>query len=331
MKKKRIILGILFSGLSIIIFLYYFDFKIIIDVIRNFDSRLVVILLLISITGIFLRALRWTALIRQSGNISYKNVLFGLGLGYMVNNLFPAKIGELVRIIYINRHSDIRKSFLLGTVVIERFIDIIMVMIILALSVIFSQTLQDILGHNKILFSAVIFIILSGSFLMIKVKYMSRLIQLLPKRFSGKINELFKSFSGSINFINDKKVLFYVVILSGIIWMMTCAMSFTIIGGLDISVPYYAVLFIVSAGILGMIIPSTSGSIGVYHGVATSALMLFMVNKEVALSYAIISHAADFIPNVLFGLFILARENFSFRKLPEDVKDIYDSEDKTDA
>jgi glycosyltransferase 2 family protein len=326
MNKKRIILGIALSGFSIIVFLYYFNIKITIDLIRNFNFRLIVLLLLISITGILLRAFRWKIIIRQNDSVSFKEVLFGLGLGYMVNNLFPVKIGELVRILYINRRSNCRKSFLLGTVVIERFIDIIIIIIILATSVIFSKTLQKILNHNKQLLFIIFLVVMSGFFLMFKVKYLDYALQLVPSRFSGKIKELIKSFSSAMNFIKNRKVLFYVTVLSGVIWLITCIMSFTIIKGLGIVVPFYAILFIVSAGIFGMIIPSTSGSIGVYHGVTTSALMLFGITREVALSYAIISHALDFIPNVLFGLFIVAQENFSFKEITEGVKRIDDIE-----
>jgi len=53
-----------------------------------------------------------------------------------------------------------------------------------------------------------------------------------------------------------------------------------------------------------MIIPSTSASVGVYHAVAMGALMVFMVPKTEALTFAIIAHAFDFLPSVILGAVI---------------------------
>jgi uncharacterized membrane protein YbhN (UPF0104 family) len=89
------------------------------------------------------------------------------------------------------------------------------------------------------------------------------------------------------------------VVVSIIIWSITLVMFFIIMKDLSISIPFYAYFFIVSAGTFGMIIPSTSANVGVYHAVAMGSLMLFMVPKEQALSFAIIAHAFDFFPNII--------------------------------
>jgi uncharacterized membrane protein YbhN (UPF0104 family) len=65
--------------------------------------------------------------------------------------------------------------------------------------------------------------------------------------------------------------------------------------------PFYAYFFIIAAGILGMIIPSTSGGIGVHHAIATGSLLTFGVEPTKALSFSIIAHAFDFFPSVILG------------------------------
>jgi uncharacterized membrane protein YbhN (UPF0104 family) len=100
-----------------------------------------------------------------------------------------------------------------------------------------------------------------------------------------------------------------------IIWMLTLFTSFLILQGLNLYLPFYGYFFVVAVGVLGLVIPSTSGGIGVFHAMATAALVLLGVAPEKALAYAIIAHAFDFIPNVFIGLVIFVHEGLTFKNL----------------
>jgi len=100
-----------------------------------------------------------------------------------------------------------------------------------------------------------------------------------------------------------------------LIWALTLLSSFLILWGLDIYLQFFGYFFLVAAGVLGLIIPSTSGSIGVFHAVATGALVLLGVESEKALAYAIIAHAFDFFHNVIIGLVVMAYERLLFKTL----------------
>ena len=321
-KKKIIIVGSFFSLFFIVLIVYYVDFNNVIIALAKFRIKYVLILLIVYMISMVSRSLRWFLLINHRDEVKFKDTFNGLVLGYMANNLLPVKLGEFVRIIYLSKIYKSSKSFLLGTVVIERLFDIIVVCLFLLFSVFFSKTIQDIIGH-KIIILLVLLSILSGAcYFIVKTKLIFNMINIFPKRVSEKMHQIFQSFSSAFIFVNSRFALLKVCLLSLIIWLLTCVMCFTILYGLNVEIPFYAYFFVVSVGVLGMIIPSTSGGIGVYHAVSMGSLLLFGINKDIALTYAIISHAFDFIPNVILGLAILIKNNYSLLTLSKEVESI---------
>jgi uncharacterized protein (TIRG00374 family) len=130
---------------------------------------------------------------------------------------------------------------------------------------------------------------------------MRRMLVLIPEKFRDRVKNIGKSFLDSLNFISNKKILIKVFSISAIIWFNTLLAVFLITSGLNIHLPLHYYFFIIAGGTFGMLIPSTSGSIGVYHTVSMSIMILLGVNKDVSLSYAIISHSYDFFPNIALG------------------------------
>lgn len=299
--KTKIFLGIILS-LSLIVFLLIkVDIHEVFNVLENFNIYILFLLLLLYFVSMTIRCIRWQLLINQQGSIPFSNVLKALLIGYMINNLIPAKVGELARVEYLKQKDGFNRSFILGTVIIERFIDLILVIIILLLSVMFSQTVKKIFISNQWIIYFILLFCFIVVYLMLQPSILFYLIKIMPAKLKEKYKTVISSLSSAIDFIKDIKLLAKISLMTFLIWSLTILSSFIILYGLNILLPFYAYFFIVAAGVLGFIIPSTSGSIGVYHAIATGVVMIFMVESEKALTYAIISHAYDFFPNILFG------------------------------
>lgn len=323
MKNKRVvIIGSIFSLFFIGILFYFVDFKNVIKVLAQFRTKYIVILLVVYMTSMFFRSFRWYLIINHKYEVKFKDIFNALALCYMVNNLLPAKIGEFVRIIYISKIYKNSKSFLLGTVVVERFLDVIVVCLFLFFSVFFSNTIQGIIGQNKIKLIFIFLVLSTVCYLVFKTEAMRRIFNIFPERLSKRLHSMFQSFESSFIIINSPFTMIKVCSLSLVIWFLTCVMSYTVLHGLNITIPFYAYFFVVSAGVLGMVIPSTSGGIGVYHAVSMSSLLLFGVHKDIAITYAIISHAFDFIPNVILGVVILIKNHYSLITLTKEAESI---------
>lgn len=82
------------------------------------------------------RVVRWRALLSQTGeNVGLGNAASAFLIGYAANNVLPAKLGELVRVDLISRLSGISRMTSLGTVVVERIFDILLILLMAGVSI----------------------------------------------------------------------------------------------------------------------------------------------------------------------------------------------------
>ena len=120
-----------------------------------------------------------------------------------------------------------------------------------------------------------------------------------------------EKFTQSFQFLLNKKLFAKIFFYSLLVWMVTFLSYYVIFKSLNINIPLYAYFFIISVSAIGMVIPSSPANIGVYHAIATGAIMLFMVNKDTAFTIAVIANAFDVLPSIIFGAFILLRKNIA--------------------
>jgi glycosyltransferase 2 family protein len=300
-KRNKIILGLLVSVGLILFLLYKIDIQAVEKSISHFKFNLLWLVVVQYLFGIGLRCHRWQLLLKQRKKVNNGLVFRAYMIGYMINNLLPAKVGELARMEYVKRRKGMGRSFLLGTIFIERLIDVLIVLIIFALSVIFSQTIRNAVHENQWILYCIAVILIISFVLMLKPSSFNRFLHLIPQKYRKRFETGVTSFTDAAKFIKNGKLILSVSISSIMIWCLTLLSAFTILWGLGIILPIHAYLFLIAAGVLSVVIPSTSGGIGVYHAVATAALILFNVAPDKALAYAVIAHGVDFVPGVMIG------------------------------
>lgn len=299
--KSKIIIGIVSSIVFLFLLTLSIDVKSTFQELLLFKKSLLLFLLINYLLAMLFRAKRWQILLMQDSQIDYLSTFKYLSIGYFFNSILPAKGGELIRAEYLKREVKINRSFSYGTIIIERFLDFAVVMMFLIFSVFLSDTVRTIFSGNYIPLILIFSFICLFIYFLFKVDLTPFITNLLPKNLATLFKEKINSFKSSFDIIKKKKVFGKLLFLTLLIWLCTLFSVFIVIHGLSIEIPYYAYFFIVSAGVLGMVIPSTSANIGVYHAVATGALMIFAVSADKALTFAVIVHAMEFLPNVVMG------------------------------
>jgi len=286
-KFLKVSLSILISAGLLVFLIIKIDLSLVYENLVLFDSYIFYILIFIYFTSLIARTFRWQKLIEQREKIEFKLVLKALLYGFMINNLLPAKLGELARMEYLKRKKNINRGYLLGTIFAERLLDILIVLIILLISIVFSETIRIILADNGHLFIGVIVGISLITYFLLKPALIIKTLSYFPDKISYRIEQILNSLKDSFNFIYRSRILISFSLLSIFIWALTLVTSFLILQGLEIFLPLYALFFIVAASVFSFIIPSTSGGIGVYHAISTGALILFNIAPEKAFAYAI--------------------------------------------
>lgn len=300
-RRLSVFIGIVISLIAVVGILYFVDLNEVWQNLRKLSWEIIAVAIFVYVLGMVVRALRWFLIIAIRKKVSFYTVFKGLVYGYMLNQLLPAKIGEVARAEYLKRKSSSGRSFMLGTIAAERIFDMVIILLFLGIAIVFSETIMSKIKTQWVSIAIVVSGLILLVFLLYNVHMLKKLTKYLPAKINGFVDRVLDNLGESFYVFKSFGSIFKILLLTLIIWLLTCLVFFLIIRNLDIQVPIYAYFFIVSAGTFGMIIPSTSANVGVYHAVAMGALMLFMIPKDKALSFAIIAHAIDFFPSVILG------------------------------
>src|SRR5690349_1251366 len=126
----RAVLGIAVSLVAIALVLRSVNIGETIEVLKRADLRWVLVGAAFSTTDLAFRGLRWQRLVRPLAAVSYPAMFGYLLIGYAANNVLPARLGELVRSHYLGDREGVSRASALGTVVVERVVDLVAVVAI---------------------------------------------------------------------------------------------------------------------------------------------------------------------------------------------------------
>lgn len=310
--KKKILKAFQFSlFLALAGFFLYLAFKGIplkqlTEEILKADYSWILLSIGVSIIGFVSRAYRWKLLIEPMGyNPKLGNTFYSLMFGYLANFAFP-RIGEVTRCASLNRFEKIPVNKLFGTVILERVIDMLMLILLLFSVLLFKyEIFSSFFSENVFMpilekFSfiksipiAVFFItgIVGIGILFMLYKIRERLYQLKP---IVKIKDFIKGIIEGLKSVLSMKKKGQFIFHTLLIWLMYWAMTYVVVFALESTSDLDAIdgLFLLIAGGLGMSAP-VQGGIGAFHWIVSSALLIYNIPKEDGLVFALLSHESQ--------------------------------------
>ncbi|MGB9912610.1 MAG: lysylphosphatidylglycerol synthase transmembrane domain-containing protein [Candidatus Kapaibacteriota bacterium] len=268
------------------------------------------------------RALRWKTMLKPIANPrSNWNLFSAVMAGYAVNNILP-RAGELLRPYYYSKREKISFTMTLATIVVERFLDLISLLLIFVLaSFFFRQQLKLALPNlhiENIIYPTILIIFLGIlSFYRRWINFLlTKLVKPISTKIFNRLNELFEKFFLGLTVIKQPSQYLQLFFESLLIWLLYTIPLYIMFFSFSFAKTYNlgfddAVLLIIISGI-GYTVAPTPGAIGVYHFLIQNALhKLYGVGMEEALAYATVTHAVNFLTQVVVGGLFLLRENLS--------------------
>jgi hypothetical protein len=273
--------------------------------------------MIIVVFSFFLRAIRWRYLLEGTKRVSLMSSFSVIMIGFMANNIFPARIGEVARAFVLGKKEGISKSLSFGTIVLERVFDGLTLTFILGVSMVFSPFPEWVKGLG--ITGIILFGFFSIFLLFLKTKqyFILSLFEnrasLFSKSVSERIAHILHRFIDGLESLGRLKHISLIFFWSLLAWFLLGVEFHIFLLSFGISdLPFYAPYFTMAVVGLGVMIPSAPGYIGVFQSFCVAALSLFGVEKSLALSYSIIVHIAQYIPITGAGLIFLAKEHISF-------------------
>lgn len=319
-KTKEVFKLLIALGISALIFWWlYKDINVdeIKEYLQGFDYRWILLSIVLSFFSHFIRALRWGQLLSVSGKkSSFKVNYLSVMIGYLANTLIP-RLGEVTRCGIVSRKDGIPATFAFGTVITERLIDLLILLLLTGIVIIleFSRLNDHLSGQFPTLIDLstrywwlITALTLLGLYLF--------WFLILSKKPSGnklvtKIRELVKgAYKGVLSITKIKKPLLFWCYTIGI-WVLYFLMLYVISFGSEDTrgLGPMAGLAVLVAGSFGMAAPSQSG-IGSFHVFVSQLLLLYGIGINEGRIFAFILHTSQLVTVLLVGTISLIVINF---------------------
>jgi hypothetical protein len=277
---------------------------------QTVDLRWLPPALLLYGTGVWLRAVRWSVLLRPVAPLAPRAVLATVLAGYTANNILPLRTGELVRAYLLGRGHGVRKSAVLASIAVERLFDglTMLAFLLLAMTAISPTTeLRRLALAAAIVFAAVVAALAT---LLLGSGHRDRLLALvlrpLPDRLEDRVRSIAIAFLGGLGSLRRGGDLLLVAATSLLAWGFEAAMYWAIAQGFG---PHLRPVFTPAAALLttgvanlATLVPAAPGYVGTFEaGVTLAVGGALGVDRSLALSYALLVHAALWFPVTAVG------------------------------
>ncbi len=276
--------------------------------------------------AVVFRTIRWRLLLAPMKRIGTGRLFPVVVVGYMANNILPVRMGEIVRSYYLGQREDVSKSAALATVAVERIMDGVVLLFLLAAASIFlplgliegvaedtgipwqimvAGTTVPFLGAMGLVW----FTANHPRWLLATVRWATAP---LPGRLQALVREVVEKGIDGLEALKDSKRLAVLFALSLPVWAGEVAMYYVIgysfdlapaLGGAGMMI--VAMIAVTAISNLATALPASQGAIGPFELFATASLVALGVEGAVAAAYAVVLHAALLIPITLAGFVYL--------------------------
>lgn len=268
-----------------------------------------------------LRAARWRVLLEPGHVGSSFEARFGATCtGFAANNLFPARLGELIRAYVLSRVATVPFGASVGSLVVERVLDGLVLAIFLVVPIVlpgFPLGDAEAAGqiHRVALVASIVFAL---GFVVLGVaarrpagayRLWSRTGgRLVPERFTERIDGLVKTFLHGLGALGRIDVLARAVVWSFMLWICLAASIWAALLAFDVTAPGpLGAAFLQAVIAFAVAAPSTPGFFGVFEAAARVGLQPWDVPDATIVGVATSYHILTFIPVTLIGLWYVRR------------------------
>jgi len=309
-----------------------YDFGAVYKALKGANYLWIIPAAIIDVLLIYIRAVRWHYFLEPIKRVSHYNAFMATGIGFLANMVIPARIGEFVRAWLLGKKESISKSASMGTVVIERAIDGLSVVIVILIVFFFVDVPEDkrvywntlkTAGYTVCYFYAIVFAALFLFHRRVRwVEWiMNAMLGVLPEGLEHKARDILESFRSGFDVLESGHHIIAIAIWSVIFWIIAGGVNIAFFYAFDLeNLPFIATYLILMAQVIGVMIPSP-GFVGPYHAATMAGLAFYGVDEEMGLSVAIVMHATMFLTNIAPGIVFLWLEKMSFAELKHSAED----------
>jgi glycosyltransferase 2 family protein len=278
-------------------------------------------IVVLTLLSLLTRAMLWRTLLKERATVSQS--FFIINIGYMLNNLFPLRAGEIGRAVFMGSATRLSPFHVLSTIVIERAFDLVMAAILTLI------TLPLALGQDWMRPVATVTLLLVVSLLVVlflMARYRDRVRQIalrigarsafVQKWVIPQVNALLEGLEALTDVRRFLTALLWVVLC----WTLWVSIYYVGILSIAPGAPLWWGMFTDAILALGVAIPSAPAALGVFEASMVAALTILGVAYAPALAYAFLMHFIQFVTTAILGFWGLGREGKSIGNLWSEIR-----------
>ena len=319
--KKKLVLGVLSSALFLWLAargIHWSEFG---QAIARTRWIYLVPAVLFTMLGHFIRSIRWKFMMDPIKRCGIRPLWSATAIAFMVNNLLPARLGELVRAFVIGRSQNVSRSASFATIVYERVVDVFVLIVLLWFCMVRISGPESLARSAEILvvFNFALFFLLWA---MVRWRerfrlLIARVVRPFPAETQRRMHASADSFVTGLGVVAKPKASLPIAALSVGVWGCAVLAVWFCLVAFGLHLPLLASLMVIVTVSLGSMIPSAPAFLGTLQYACVLALGFYDIDRANALAFSAVYHATQFLPITLTGLYYAAKSHLHWRELSE--------------
>jgi len=267
-----------------------------------------------------LRAWRWRYILEPTaGTIPFGPLWRATAIGMMVNNVSPARAGELARAFVLARETQrIRFTAALASLVVDRVFDAVIILLLLLIAVSLPgfpsgamignvEVDRVLLIGASVAVGAMVILVGLAMFPEVLVQFWDRMFGARAPRLKERGRTILQAFGSGLSVLRDPRRSLIVFAWALVMWLVNGASFWIAFRAVGIDAPISMALFLQSILAMAVAAPSAPGFFGVFEAGTKVALGVYGIDDTMAVSYALGYHVLGFVPITLIGFWYLGR------------------------
>jgi uncharacterized protein (TIRG00374 family) len=230
-------------------------------------------------------------------------------VGYLFNNILPARAGEVARVVVLNNRSSAEPVEIIGTVVLERVFDVVGILVIFFVA---EPWLPSVSWFRPAAIAAAVLAIVIATIALALATYGERGLRVvlrplhrLPFVSNDRLDHTVQELAHGLSALRYPRVAFLGLFWTIVAWVLTAALTYFVGLAFYPHLPFAAGVLVTVAIGLAMILPSPPAAVGVFEGAALIGMKAYGYSHTQALPYALILHVVNFLPFIVVGVALL--------------------------
>lgn len=302
---------LLLAGLAVSIALTYLavrdiDFGAFVDALADGDPAWLTASFLVFVAAYAVRVVRWWILFEAGSRPPFRALVRALLVGDFLTSLLPVlRLGELARVMVLNREARTPRSVALGTVVTERVQDSVVLLLLLFVAVPFAPAVTWLRAATVLLAvlaaGLVVALVVLARFGSRPLSFVLRPLARLPGFTRARTELAAEGILRGLTGLRNARLALTTFALSVVSWL-GIALSFTLaLRGVGLELGLDAGILVAVATTFSLLLPALPASIGIFEAATLVALEPYGVDEARALSAGVVIHVLSFVPFLILG------------------------------